>query len=1730
MIKTKFSHRVLAVFLALNFASTIVPVNQLLANNNGPTAPEASSFEPVDATDMVNLVTGDLSYVLPLLNVPSPEGGYPLSLAYHGGIAMDQEASWVGLGWNLNPGAINRSVNGYPDDWGKTGVNEFFYDQGWTDEYYSLGVGATINGVSVGVGASWGSNKSLGGYVSLGLKGASVKVGSSGVSASYSEKGFTGTFSTNGIGVGYGKKLNGTTFYGSLNLNPASGLSGGFNVANSTGLKAVKSVSMGVNFDSKGNMSTKTLVGGTGVSSQVSNITSNDYDVSVSNNGFSLGLYNVYLNFNYKKIRYSLYKYNNLNTSGALYPYHSNYTKNENSSYLLKEDNFMDVNSLFPFDENTMDDNIIIKNSKKVEENNLMFPNYDKYTVNAQGISGSIKPSSYKEMYLSDRGRGTQNSDNIYMSYLSKPFDNWLDKYYDIGGYTNFYFENSFNSFLRVERGNILKPNYVNTANDFSVYSFFTNGTSNFSSDFLPDGTAIKNGNRKREGNFIETYKNSQIREGNLMNFIEAKNIDRSQSGSFPEEGIGAYKITTVDGKTYHYSLPVYNFELFYKNFPNENNEDQNFFEIQKQKPYATHWLLTAITGPDYVDTNNNGELDDNDYGYWIEFDYGKWTDGYMWKGPKDGYDETGEGDEKRYSYYWGRKQVYYLDAIKTRTHTALFVKDVRLDNKSTPFEEYDAKWVSGSFNSSYAKSYMNESSSTFSPLSQYYDINNNDLILPEKVVCANGGLNNLKTITGKKESLKYIDVPVNSSLYLKDILILENDEAIYDKSRGLLASELPGKIYLNERVIELKGYVTLDEVFCYDIDTDPDILGGQPGEQPLPAEFYTSRNDMREFYINQHQNILDVKDIAGTSIESKTQEIISFNYDYSLALNSINSSSPGKGRLALKEVNFRGKTGANVTPPYVFEYGGAGIAYNKDNTDDWGYHKTNPEAWSMNKIITPTGADINISYEQDSYFAEAAYNDIGIFKDITVEGFGATSTGDLFDYEKLKITFPATVNVSERFQLGDHNLFEFVHTGLTADDLNPYDDDNSVFQEIDRDITLKVTEVGSDYVMLKAIDELPFRLADSDFPIVVNNDVITFSGDQELCVRPGMSSAHYCYGKPVLYEVEKSVMYTDFDDNGQLGGGIRVSSIEVASPNFSLKTEYSYNNPQTNKISGITSYAPSKEAKAVPYVSELPTPMVTYGNVTIKNYDNNNSFLGKSEYQFETLPIREQDANYLFSLGNHFKVQKQQDENFLNDEVIANKYTIYNKLQNIGRLISLSSYNRENQLIKKIENHYKQDLDTNGQIGVTQETYKGTKRVKKENDEVYKINSSSMVMYPSVLEKETVLEQGFSKTTNFNKHDFLTGQVLEFETTDSKGNKFKTETIPAYTKYTNMGSKVDDAVNKNMLTQEAMSKTYLKVNEDWKETSVGITTWNNEWIYTNLYGFQSTPTDDNKKVWRKHKSYTWDGDLDIDGTLVSYTDNFDWNLNTTSQPSEWKQISEVTQYDHYSMPLELEDINGNKVSTKTGDNSSKVLATGNAGYGEMFYTGAEYEVLSTYVDQQVKMDNGATRTNLKFHTGRYGVEVPVGGRLGGIYRANTYKTGKYKISVWVHKENHENARVKGYPFNGEIIPAGDWVLMNHYITFSTNTANQFPYITSASGNIYIDDYRVHPVSSSMMSYVYNEWDELSYILNENNLGTYYQYDKAGRLIRTSKEVIDSDPITGGFKKVSENNYHYKNN
>ncbi len=103
--------RAIAFFLLMTILPGLFPTPSY-ALTSGPSQPETQQFAPAGMDNMVDPFTGDFSYNIPLLDV----GGYPVNINYAAGITPDQESSWVGLGWNLNVGAVNRSVRGIPDD------------------------------------------------------------------------------------------------------------------------------------------------------------------------------------------------------------------------------------------------------------------------------------------------------------------------------------------------------------------------------------------------------------------------------------------------------------------------------------------------------------------------------------------------------------------------------------------------------------------------------------------------------------------------------------------------------------------------------------------------------------------------------------------------------------------------------------------------------------------------------------------------------------------------------------------------------------------------------------------------------------------------------------------------------------------------------------------------------------------------------------------------------------------------------------------------------------------------------------------------------------------------------------------------------------------------------------------------------------------------------------------------------------------------------------------------------------------------------------------------------------------------------------------------------------------------------------------------------------------------------------------------------------------------------
>lgn len=1712
MTKYHKRHRIIATFFLLIFFPTLLP-NNLFASNNGPKSPEAASFEPVDATDMVNLITGQYSYVLPLLNVPSPEGGYPLAMAYHGGIAMDQQSSWAGLGWNINPGSIDRNINGYPDDYDQDIINEYFYDSSRTQYISSISIGYSNGGASVGLGFNWGSNQSLGGVVSVGYGyqdasgagvGGSASVGF-GSSAGKNSVGI-GVTAAGGLTLGVSANSDGTVGIsaGAVNNN-SEGFSIGYDTAgnisadlNSTKGKNLGTIaSIGITISSKGEISSRvSTIGGTGQSYAFQNtISMGDYSNSASawmvplSVPTPVGVFS--LSFGKQELTYYLSKNKNIFMGGVLhfhklsgyyivsiknpsipnYPGNNTikYFENLNNAQLYKDQmsakypqllvtvgNYLNAAD-YPY-LNTVNTGDVHEFSMEeqldIQKNNLILPNYDNFNVSAQGISGSFKANIYGNNVLD----GVSIGDNSlgYRVLYAKPIDN------EIGfAKSDFYFDNEISTYLNTTDVNPVVLN-SNSFPPNSIAGYYSHG------DHI---TRTK----RRTAKGIRYWENGEIAKDNNLKYsgfldTNASGFNRANS---PAQGIGAFEITANDGKTYHYSLPVYNHEIITRKYgmiEGHTQESEAYMEKRQLKPFATHWLLTAVTGPDFVD-NGDGIAGDGDLGYYTTFDYGLWSDAYVWNQGNGKDIFTDQANPNIKTWIKGRKQIYYLDKIKTRTHTAIFVKDLKNDSQSKQ---------------------MNYSSVTHEDDRQL----------------------------SSSDYLNRFTIPSHSLLKLKKILLFKNQDLTSDKTSG---TNTNSSVDINYS----KNYIF----------TNPT---GNPGDHAIQDLNHTKKEIAT---YNNYDNVYDTNDNWSLNI-SKAIKVIDFSYD--------NSLYKGEGCLTLKSVNFKGKSDTNVLPPYKFDYeNGTNISFNdlENYTDGWGYNTLSPKQWSLKQITTPSGGKININYEPNTF--KSAMPHTLIFKNSNTIQYTATTpayTSSFTDLSNKKITI--SVGNNNNFPLVINQIVNIDYMHKLIDTGSP-----SKARQLSYKGTGRISQILSGVGNYEVTFDAPItHLLVSTFPI------------------------HYSTQRDIEKKIDVNIIMNS--SNIYTGGGLRVKSLIVSDAVNSYTTEYNYG--KNGDGIGFVSYIPYAQNayKEMPYSAELPSPRAMYEYVSVNSKDRNNISNGRIQYKFNVL--KDKDPNNI-KFGEFFEITEQKND-YINQNassVSLNHFNVKDNLNAIGQLLEVIKFNSKDQILSKLTNKYYSTTQIPNNNGVLKESYHSYKIIDPAQDGLLNkwiINTSSKIKYPSIISSSTEQNNGYSYTTQFLDYDELSGISKEQIMFSSDGTMIKSKIVPAFRKYPGMDVNYlyngePKPKNLNMLSQIAAYYNYIYQSGTWKETSVGITTWSNLWKYTDTQGntepYRTSPnvyTDPNYSredlykyrkqfIWRKHKSYVWNGSKDSNGIFVNFNstndDNFNWpsktygpgggilqdpiNWATTDeQPVQWKQVSEITKYNHYSKPLEVKDINNNFISTKMGDKDSKVIATGNARYSEMFFSGAENEPtinFPTYLEPEITMTN-AYRNSVYYHTGKQSVAATSSSQFGVNMKNNQHKAGKYKVSVWIEKTNSTKARLNN---NGiitdftETYTAGNWVLKSGYVDVPTGSCSIS--VTSIDSSIvYFDDLIIRPVSSSITGYVYNEWDELTYIIGNNGLATKFEYDASGRLVKTSIEVIDdsANGVIGGFKVVKTNAYNNK--
>ena len=184
---------------------------------------QVSGFTVSSTDGLVDKFSGDFNYSIPLVDVE----GYPITLSYNSNVGMHSDASWVGLGWELSVGAVNREMRGIPDEFNGFQTVKRSYSQKDDQTTNGFKIGATAKIVPyIGDAESPKSSGSLSGTLLLGSyknnylgKSNTLDLGVQ-ASLSIGEKIFLGPK----FGVGYSRDSK-----RGIGVSSSIGLSGGLN-------------------------------------------------------------------------------------------------------------------------------------------------------------------------------------------------------------------------------------------------------------------------------------------------------------------------------------------------------------------------------------------------------------------------------------------------------------------------------------------------------------------------------------------------------------------------------------------------------------------------------------------------------------------------------------------------------------------------------------------------------------------------------------------------------------------------------------------------------------------------------------------------------------------------------------------------------------------------------------------------------------------------------------------------------------------------------------------------------------------------------------------------------------------------------------------------------------------------------------------------------------------------------------------------------------------------------------------------------------------------------------------------------------------------------------------------------------------------------------------------------------------------------------------------------------
>ncbi len=931
-IRTSKASRVIACYLALMIFLQITQPIQMFALTEGPSQPEFNSFTPIGTSDMVDLTSGDFNYNIPIMDV----GGYPINLAYNSGVTMDQEASWVGLGWNLNIGQINRNVRGLPDD--------FRGDKLITDN--NLKPNVTI-----------GVNPYLNAQIIGALDGPALSFGA-GLDVQYNN--YKGLSAVPSFGPSF--KI---SDYVTVGMQLSSSTDEGVSISPSVSLSA-KDVQLGKDANSFSGTASASVTYNSrqglqsfNLSTSIATDTGNKYlDGGLSGlGGSSAGA--TYIRNTFTPTKRLAFKNNNIRFSFSAGPNfwggHAELSiagyasvqklinkHQEQKSYGYEHTQAASLDDLLDFNRE--------KEQSIVTQNTLVLPvtnyTYDIYSIQGQGVGGTFRPfrgqigqvfdalvvdqsSSMSAGLEVELGTAAHKGLNFRKSTTTSYTGNWETKASpffkekvtkNAKDYEMVYFKNIGESRNDIENTNLLETKlggkYPITLmldiNKDAINVYGKKQVNNTTTSLLP-GTPfvsqIKRNNREQRNQVIQKItKNDAIRY-RLAPFINYNTdiiIDNTSNLPIaplaPGHHTAGYIVTDQNGNKSIFGETVYNkskeeasFNVGSTGFDPDNglikysaqdNSSSNssgrdhYYNSVKTPAYAHTYLISSALSPDYKDLTGNGPTDD-DLGSYTKFIYQKTSADYKWRVPYGKKNQSAEDENPE-------KWASFNEGLKTD----------RFDQK--------ASYIYGTKENKYIKTIITKTHVAIFELGERkdgYGVNDKD-----------GGGNS--ATTSKMYRLKTI------KLYSKPdgILLLDsnpsNDAGIY-----------PIKT----------AYFEYSYKLCKGIDNNFDVNPAETGKLTLDRVYFTYKNSNMGKYTPYIFDYGDPDD---------------YNPDYNVKAYDI------WGNFKPFEPNSF-SINSNKTTPQEFPY--------VDQTDKTQQNKY-AASWSLQSIQLPSGGKIKLEYESDDY------------------------------------------------------------------------------------------------------------------------------------------------------------------------------------------------------------------------------------------------------------------------------------------------------------------------------------------------------------------------------------------------------------------------------------------------------------------------------------------------------------------------------------------------------------------------------------------------------------------------------------------------------------------------------------------------------------------------------------------------------------------------------------------